>query len=189
MPIFNNDITFIHIPKCGGTSVEAFVQSLDWKMSLFTDTGSVFINGHTPQHCTYRELEELNLVTKRVFAIVRSDVDRCISEYFYIQRHRPDLNALFNGFDQFLNVFLDKRNTLLFDNHNLPVREYIINKHGDIEPSIEIINFFDVARIESFIGVSGLSDFHAMQSDRPSGFHLSLPQQERIIDYFNRYDH
>ena len=189
MPIFNDDITFIHIPKCGGTTIEAFLQSLGWKMSLFTSTGSVFINGHTPQHCTYRELVELNLVTNRVFTIVRSDVDRCVSEYFYIQQYRPDLNALFNGFDQFLNVFLDKRNTLLFDLHNLPVREFILNKQGDIESSIEIIDFFDVARIESFLGVSGMSDFHLMRSDRPSEFHLSLLHQEQINDYFHHYDH
>jgi hypothetical protein len=84
---------------------------------------------------------------------------------------------------------LDKRNTLLFDHHNLPVREFLLNKHGRIEPSVEIINFFDVARIESFLGVSGLSDFHELRSDKPSGFHLSLLQQERIIDYFNHYDH
>ena len=189
MPIFNQDITFIHIPKCGGTSIEAFLQSLGWKMSLFTSTGSVFINGHTPQHCTYRELDELNMLTDRVFTVIRSDVDRCISEYFYIQCHRPDLQALFKGFDQFLDLYLDKRNVLLFDHHNLPVREYIINKQGEIASSIEIIDFFDVARIESFLGVTGLSEFHVMRSDRPSGFHLSMIQQERIIDYFNRYDH
>lgn len=189
MPIFNDEITFIHIPKCGGTSVEALLQSLGWKMSLFTATGSVFINGHTPQHCTYRELEELNLVTKRVFTIVRPDVDRCISEYFHIQRHRPDLKGLFNGFDQFLDLFLDKRNKLLFDHHNLPVREFILNKQGDIEPSIEIIDFYNVQRIESFLGVKGLTEFHVMRSERPAGFQLSILQQERIIDYFNRYDH
>jgi hypothetical protein len=189
MPIFNNDVTFLHIPKSGGSSVEAFLQSLGWKMSLHNTTGSISINGHSPQHCTLRELEDLNLVTKRVFTIVRSEVDRCISEYFYISRYRHDLKKLFNGFDQFLDLFLDKRNTLLFDHHNLPVREFLLNKHGRIEPSVEIINFFDVARIESFLGVSGLSDFHELRSDKPSGFHLSLLQQERIIDYFNHYDH
>ena len=78
---------------------------------------------------------------------------------------------------------------LLFDHHNLPVREFILNKHGEIASSIEIIDFFDIARIESYLGVSGLSAFHVMRSDRLSGFHLSMIQQERIIDYFNGYDH
>ena len=45
MPIFNNEITFIHIPKSGGTTIERFLQSKGYKMSLFTSTGSIFING------------------------------------------------------------------------------------------------------------------------------------------------
>ena len=189
MPIFNNNLTFIHIPKCGGTSIEVFLQSLGWKMSLFTATESVFINGHTPQHCTYRELAELNLVGDRVFTVVRSDLDRCVSEYFYIKRHRPNVKRLFDSFDGFLDLFLDKRNTLLFDYHNVPTREFIINRQGNIEPSIEIIDFFDIARIESFLDVKGLTAFHEMRSARTLAFSLSKKQEQRIQKYFNDYDH
>jgi hypothetical protein len=189
MPIFNNDLTFIHIPKCGGTSIESFLVSLGWKMSLFTATGSVFINGHTPQHCTYRELTELNLIGERVFTVVRPDLDRCVSEYFYIQRHRPDLKRLFDSFDGFLDLFLDGRNTLLFDYHNLPAREFIIDRDGKIDPSIEVIDFYDVDRIESFLQVRGLTAFHEMRSDRTPGFTPNQEQQERIRQYFSKYDH
>jgi hypothetical protein len=91
MPIFNNEITFIHIPKCGGTSIEKFLQHNGYKMKLFTSTGSIFINGHTPQHCTFKELEELNLLTDKVFTIIRPEIDRVVSEYFYIKNNRPDL--------------------------------------------------------------------------------------------------
>lgn len=188
MPIFNDDITFIHIPKCGGTSIETFLQALGWKMSLFTSTGSVFINGHTPQHATYRELVELNLVTGRIFTVVRPDVDRCVSEYFYIHEHRPDLKTLFEGFDSFLDVFLDRRNALVFDYHNLPAREFLVNKSGRLEPSIEIINFFDIDRIESFLGVKGLRHFHVMKSVREPGFKLSEEQVQRISAYFSDHD-
>jgi hypothetical protein len=189
MPIFNNEVTFIHIPKCGGTSIEAFLLSLGWKMSLFNSTGSILINGHTPQHCTYRELTELNLVGERVFTVIRPDLDRCISEYFYIQRVRPDVKRLFNDFEEFLDLFLDRRNTLLFDHHNLPAREFIINGRGEIEPSIEVINFFDVAHIESFLQVKGLSAFHEMRSERTPAFRLSEEHKQRIQQYFSDHDH
>ena len=189
MPIFNNDLTFIHIPKCGGTSIEAFLLSLGWKMSLFTSTGSIFINGHTPQHCTYRELAELNLIGERVFTVVRPDLDRCVSAYFYIQRHRPDLNRLFDSFDGYLDLFLDSRNALLFDYHNLPAREFIMDRDGNIDPSIEVIDFFDIPRIESFLHVKGLAAFHEMRSDRTSEFMISKAQEERILQYFKEYDH
>ena len=189
MPIFNDDITFIHIPKCGGSSIEAFLPSLGWKMSLYTNTSSVFINGHTPQHCTYRELVELNIVTKRVFAVVRPDVDRCVSEYFYAQKYRPDIVGLFDDFDSFLDLFLDRRHTQMFDQHNLPSREFLLNKQGEIEPTIEVIDFFDIPRIETFLGVTGLARFHELRSIRDPNFRLSTEQEQRIISYFRDYEH
>jgi|688.fasta_scaffold259503_3 hypothetical protein len=106
MPIFNNEITFIHIPKSGGTSIEKFLQSKGYKMSLFTSTGSIFINNHTTQHCTYRELNELNLITDKVFTIVRNEVDRT--------NMRPDISSKFNNFDEFLDLFFNKDNSFEF---------------------------------------------------------------------------
>lgn len=189
MPIFNNQFSFIHIPKCGGTSIECFLRSLGWRMSLFTDTGAVFINGHTPQHCTYRELQDLNLLTEKVFAVVRPEVDRCISEYFYIRDYRPDLGVLFDDFDSFLDLFLDRSNLLVFDYHNLPNREFLINREGVVDPCIEVIDFFDIPRIESYLGVTGLSDCHMMKSKREDGLKPDERQFRRITDYFNGYGH
>jgi hypothetical protein len=158
-------------------------------MSLFTDSGSVFINGHTPQHCTYRELKGLNLLTEKIFAIVRPVVDRCISEYFYIREYRPELSGLFKDFDTFLDRFLDIRNLLVLDYHNLSNREFLVDGDGVVDPRVEIIDFYDIPRIESFLGVSGLSDFHMMKSSKPKDFLLTDEQLRRITDYFNDHGH
>ena len=166
MPIFNNEITFIHIPKCGGTSIEKFLQQNGYKMKLFTSTGSIFINGHTPQHCTFKELEELNLLTDKVFTIIRPEIDRVVSEYFYILNKRPDLKKLFNNFDEFLDIFLNKKNYLLFDYHNAPNKDFLVNKNGFIDEKIKIFDFFDVESIEEYLGIYGLSKIHMNKTQK-----------------------
>jgi hypothetical protein len=183
MPIFNNEITFIHIPKCGGTSIEKFLQYNGYKMKLFTSTGSIFINGHTPQHCTYRELEELNLITDKVFTIIRPEIDRVVSEYFYIKNNRPDLNKIFNSFDGFLNIFLDKNNYLLFDYHNVSNRDFLLNKEGVIDEKIKIFDFFDIPSIEEYLGIQGLSNFHEY-GNKNKPIELTQKQIDKIKNFY-----
>jgi hypothetical protein len=182
MPIFNNEITFIHIPKSGGTTIERFLQSKGYKMSLFTSTGSIFINGHTPQHCTYRELNELNLITDKVFTIVRNEVDRTISEYKYVKNMRPDISSKFNNFDEFLDLFLNKDNSLMFDFHNLSNKEFLVDETGYINDKIEVIDFFDIKKIEDYLGINGLSNFHEMSF--VDDIEISEIQIQRIKDYY-----
>lgn len=182
MPIFNNEITFIHIPKSGGTSIEKFILSNGLKMSLFTDNGSIFINGHTPQHCTFMELESLNLLTGKIFTVIRPEVDRVISEYLYIKKYRADLNRLFNNFDEFLNIFLNKKNNLLFDNHNLSNKEFLINKNGHIDDRIIMIDFFDTEKIENLLGLTGLHNFNEFRTFKD--FEVNEFQIKKIVDFY-----
>jgi hypothetical protein len=187
MPIFNNEITFIHIPKCGGTSVEEFMLKNNYKMSLFTSTGSIFINAHTPQHCTYKELKELGLLTRKVFTIVRPEMDRVVSEYFYILEKRPDLKRLFNNFDEFLELFLNKENSNLFDNHNLSNSEFLINETGEIDNNIKIFNFFDKEGIEEYLGLSGLDNFHCNKTDSSKKLNILKEKHiEKIKEFYDK---
>ena len=186
MPIFNNNITFLHIPKSGGTSIEKFLLHHDYKMSLFTSTGSIFINGHTPQHCTFLELEELGLLTEKIFTVIRPEVDRVVSEYFYILNKRPDLKKLFNNFDEFLELFLNKNNCLLFDNHNLSNNDFLINKYGLIDERINFFDFFDYTSIEKYLGIKGLLNFHHNSSQNNiNKSNLSKSQLYKIKKYFS----
>ena len=183
MPIFNNEITFIHIPKCGGTSIEKFLQQNGYKMKLFTSTGSIFINGHTPQHCTFKELEELNLLTDKVFTIIRPEIDRVVSEYFYIKNNRPNLKILFNSFDEFLDLFLDEKNYILFDYHNVSNKEFLLNKKGVVDEKIKIFDFFDIESIENYLGIKGLGNFHEFKT-KSKTIELTLKQINKIKNFY-----
>ncbi len=191
MPIcIFSQIVFIHIPKCGGSSVEQFLLSKGEKLALYNSNPwkkSVFVNGHTLQHCTYRELESRDLIKKnfQIFTIIRNPIDRTISEYFYIQAYRPDLLKYFKTFDEFLNVFLSKYNTTLFDNHNISSFDFLINKEGKIDEKIKIFQFFETEKIEEFLGQSGLSNFHELKTNK-NNFTLNENQKIKIVNYFQK---
>lgn len=184
MPIFDNKFTFIHIPKSGGTSIESFLESNGCHVSLLRKNGTILINGHTPQHCTFRELQELGLLTEEVFAIKRNEIDRTVSEYFWCKKNRQDINYLFDTFDEFLELFLNKDNYQLFDYHNLSNKEFLINSDGIIDSSIKIFDFFDYKKIEQYLGFPGLKHYHENQTQSEK-FFLEDYQIEKIKKFYD----
>jgi len=187
MPIFNNEFTFIHIPKCGGTSIENFLTNNGYQIKLFKKRGekSIYINGHTPQHCTFKELEQLGLLTDKIFTIIRPEIDRVISEYFYLKKMAPNKSKMFNNFDEFLDIFLDKKNCLLFDYHNVSNKEFLTNKLNYVDERIKIFDFFDTESIENYLGIKGLSQFHEMKPNQDRyNFMLTEEQKIRINNFF-----
>ena len=44
MPIFNNELTFIHIPKTGGQSIERLLMDNGYKMNLHIFNKDKYIN-------------------------------------------------------------------------------------------------------------------------------------------------
>lgn len=188
MPLFiRSKLLFIHIPKSGGTSIERLLEQKGDPAGLFTATGSIFINGHTPQHCTYRELEDLNLVTDdvRIFTVVRNPVERTLSEYFYLKTHRPDIDKLYRSFDGFLDYFLNSRNASLFDNHNLTNFDYLVDHSGSISKRITVFPYFDTSGIESFIGYRGLNDLTIYRTQKED-MNIRDRQMKRILKYFEK---
>lgn len=125
MPLFSKDgkdLLFIHIPKCGGTSLENIFSPV-LKMSLFHDGPGEF---HcSPQHFHASFLE--NLFDYRMppsLAVVRNPLDRLVSEYRYLLQ-----NALIPtiDFDQFVNNSFGEywKNNYVHDNHIRAQVEFI----------------------------------------------------------------
>jgi hypothetical protein len=182
MPIFDNEYTFIHIPKTGGSSIECWLTDNNKKMSLFSIGKKNLINGHSPQHCTFLELKELNLLTEKVFTIVRPDVERVISEYFYLNQFSFGYNK-FKNFDSFLDFFLDEMNLLDFDYHNVSTFDFLKNENNLIDEKIKIFNFFETEEIEDFFKLKGLSKYFIYKTNK-SDFQISKQQIKRIIEFF-----
>jgi hypothetical protein len=183
MPIFNQDITFIHIPKCGGSSIENFLTEKGFKISLYRKDLSILINGHTPQHCTFSEIEKLGLLTEKIFTVVRPDLDRVVSEFFYIKKYRKSFKGKFENFDEFLDLFLNDENYLLFDSHNKKCKDFLVNGEGIIDERIKVFNFFDIEGIENFLGINGLEKYHHFKTEKKD-FSLSDKQIQRIKDFY-----
>jgi hypothetical protein len=184
MPNFDNKFTFIHIPKSGGSSIEKFMVDNGYEMTFYDIKGKNKINRHTPQHCTFRELEDLSALTENIFTIVRPNIDRVVSEFFYIKIRRPDVDKKYKNFDGFLDLFLDKRNSVLFDNHNLSNNDFLINKFGEIDSKIKIFNFFDIKSIEEYLGLKGLGKYKINCSQST---HSGLKFEKRYIDRINKF--
>jgi len=186
MPLFlEKNLFFIHIPKTGGTSVEKILMDHGCSISLISTTGSVFVNGHTPQHITFREIQELGLDKNRFrfFAVIRDPLERIISEYNYLLEKRPDISAHFHDFDSFLELFLNPEKSSLFDNHNLSSVEYITNKQGKIDHRISLVRYFDAAHLEQIIGLTGIRNYKEQKSNKTI---TSVPPKHlgRIKDFY-----
>ncbi len=105
MPAFtvnNKNILFIHIPKTGGTSIEAWLSKHSSNGINFFSTEHLPFLKCVPQHLTYSELKVFLasfMSFDYIFTIVRNPYKRLESEYFYrtekvIQKaiKRPDFS-------------------------------------------------------------------------------------------------
>ena len=111
MPLFtynNQKVFFIHIPKCGGSSVEKSLESATGDISLFTPDPGVL--PCTPQHLDRKYLLSLfppKYTSPVFFTIVRHPVLRLVSEFFHETRtinHDVDINTwAINKISQYQN--------------------------------------------------------------------------------------
>lgn len=114
---------FAHIPKTGGSSVEAYLRTkgavalqfprrLGWSKS-------------TVQHMHARIHARLvpDDFADASFAVLRDPVDRMVSEY----RHRVDRNARQRPFPDFVRAVFDayERDPYIHDNHIRPQSEFL----------------------------------------------------------------
>lgn len=135
---------FIHIPKCGGISIESFFRK---NQSLYMKWDKV--NKIWMQHATAEQIKNLycqNYEDYFSFTFVRNPWCRAVSDYFWMKRN-------LNLEDSFKNYLLLKGN---FDtqrlryphlnkegrgDHILPQSDFILNSNG--EQIVDLIGRFE----------------------------------------------
>ena len=125
---------FIHIPKCGGTSVEKLFGFDYRRFSVKKGMGRhpKRTDGFWLQHCTLREIQtECGVDVKDffTFTIVRNSWDRMVSSFFYEKRSG-------NNFKAFV-----KNPNYANNQHSICQLDFIINESN--EPSIDFIGRFE----------------------------------------------
>lgn len=133
MPLYtcqkrNLKILFIHIPKCGGGSIERIFRLNGFKQSLFSiDPFYLSTCRCSPQHMHGELLNSLLCLDNidYCFAIMRNPFDRLISEY----RHRICHEWASCGFDEWYKKIKKSEITdpFIFDNHIRAQLMFLVN--------------------------------------------------------------
>ena len=154
----NHRVLFLHIPKCGGYTFSHALSRADDPPLFFVPDGSVLVNGHTPQHMTWREWRSVGWSAPKGFraiAFVRHPVDRVMSAYRYVHLARPDLVHLAETPSAFLNHFFspDPAVRLRFDHHNLGMLDFLRNEGGEVDPAIELWHISEMDEALASLGL------------------------------------
>jgi len=141
MPLYLNNeqaITFLHIPKTGGTTIESWLNETGKYQQVFFSQKKLEDMLVTPQHLGYGTLTELTKTLNRSFeykfAVVRNPYDRIVSEFFYrIKLGSVQLGenpeSLFSAWIVY-NLKKYKKTPEVLDNHLRPQTYYI---NDDVE--------------------------------------------------------
>ena len=128
MVIDEHKAIFIHIPKCGGTSVEKFFNVHPNRFNIDKLTGKYKgYQGKYLQHCTYLEMKTLfNIPVEEyyTFTVIRNPWDKIVSSFFYEIRYNKNITS----FKKFVQSPVWEN-----EQHSIPQCEYIMNEKGEIK--------------------------------------------------------
>ena len=120
---------FIHIPKCGGHSIEKIFDA--WSRA------NNFFVGWNRQHFLLKDIIKENPKCKNYtkFTFIRNPFSRIISEYFYIKKTS---NKQFNlSFKEFCLNLDDNLNEYCAPFHQLTLCDYVLNAPIDFVGRLE----------------------------------------------------
>ena len=191
MPIIqinNQSILYMHIPKTGGTTVEAIFKKQGGKRLLFNSKPSVddFYFPCSPQHfhlTLVKQLCPLDVFDYR-FTIVRNPFSRLASEYRNRQRRKYLQGKPIPDFNNWVNDIFIKytENPWVNDNHIRPQKEFA----GD---GFDIFRFED--GIENIVNLmrerfklSPMKDLPHRQKSVSIPITLDSDTAEKIIEFY-----
>jgi len=136
MPFFKAKsklVYYAHVPKCGGSAVEHFIEGRAGEMAL-VDTGYMSIpESHrwsktSPQHINVEALERLIPLSffEASFTIVRHPVARVVSAYHFQMEQESQISENVSFSDWLLGLSEDlSDNPYRYDNHLRPMAEIV----------------------------------------------------------------
>lgn len=186
MPYFSkHNMLFIHIPKCGGSTIADYMLKKGDAPMLFDGIGAVKINGVAPQHITGCDLYNLGAIqdSTKLFTVIRHPYERTISEYFYRKEHYDEYKEMM--FEEFLDIFLNEENIKVLDNHSLPCVKFI-----EGISNVNVFKFGQWDALQSFINQDipceeKLQDTHLLPTTE-NNFKLTVTHKLRIISWFEK---
>ena len=208
MPVsYQHKLIYIHIPKCGGTTIESIlkINSTEGFFSYYKtiDTGIIveknkFCNlvdynnciNKTPQHFTYRELKRVlpKVVFEKYnkFAIVRNPYSRLVSDYYFIKNY---LKLKDYTFEQLVNqlALVQEERVDKFDGHLEPQYTYLVDDDNIIK-NVKIFYYEEIGKCFEFLkGVINFTEIPHLRKTvytKPYQEYYTSDLQEKVYNFY-----
>lgn len=189
---------FVHIPKCGGTSLEDVIwpgprDEAELWMGFVDRYHNRYQTGGL-QHLTARLIREAvgpaRFAACWKFALVRNPFDRLVSQYAFM-RHRPDLRdfigmAADDDFATYLGLIARRRHVQW-----MPQHEFLCDAEGRI--MVDFIGRFenlaaDARAILARLGLGAVALQHANRGERGDWRAYYGPAERRMVETLHARD-
>jgi hypothetical protein len=200
MPYFNNNninILFIHIPKTGGTSLEAYFSKkydvvLDNKtlFDFFDSENQKSKNIYTTlQHMTYqtimmhKEFFNIKMDNLEIITIVRNPYERIISDLFWCKK--ININSTKEEVYHIILEYLYDNN---LDNHNIPQYLFLTDNNKRLIPNIKILHTETLTKDMKNLGNHDFNVKINTNKNKINYFNYLNQNSIKLINQFYSYD-
>ena len=201
MPICHKrKFIFLHIPRCGGTSIESHLKLIDKELLH----GVVRINDEvvTLHHLTMKDAIRAGFLSAKTaqehfkFTIIRNPLKRFILDYFWQWNHDPKQHFGHLTFDEFIDFAQDIiKGERYFEekhfDHFRPMTAYCYEGEKLVVDDVLLLDSIQegLARLESILGKVELPHLNSSRGNPSNEAHLKLtPDRIRRIEDLHAMD-
>lgn len=170
---------FIHIPKCGGSSIAAGLfekENVHFRsyMNLNTDQHKKYMTDHHEKHATAsyysKKLESFNDYYK--FTVIRNPWERLMSAYEWNRLHGGG-----NGLEKFISI-MEKQ-----EHHQVKPIVHFVKENNEVI----VDDIFDFAQLDKVFDKLGLQNFHKKRRNSKRHFdELNDTQLNKFDEIVNK---